>query len=459
VSDLVIRGAMVFNGRGSKVADVVVEAERIVAVEPSWNGTAREVVNAQGLWLLPGGIDAHVHSRDPGFPEKEDFSSLTAAAAAGGITTVADMPNTIPVVDSGAVLVDKVEQAESRARVDFALWGCLRSTSTEDDLIGLWEEGAVGVKAYLGYSVQLANRQVVYRLADGQSDLEAPPEYGTLARLGGVLAEMGAPLGVHADDPSILRELARPLTSYADLLASRPALAESVAVAALAEVAMATGCEVHIVHLSSAAGLRAARTAQAAGAGLVLETCPQYLWCTAGEQAQLGPVLKMNPPVRTSADQSALRLALREGEINRVATDHAPHTDEEKLGCSWEEAAPGSPGVETLYVSCLELARSWHEPEAAVRWVAEGPARGLGLFPRKGVLQVGADADMILVDPSGETVVRAADMHSRQRHGPLEGRRFGFAIKSVWSRGELVARDGEVIGSPGRGRFVRRSHG
>ena len=162
----------------------------------------------------------------------------------------------------------------------------------------------------------------------------------------------------------------------------------------------------------------------------------------------------MYPPVREAADRAALVDGLAAGVIDRVGTDHAPHTDEEKLRGSLAETAPGSPGVETLYLSCLALARLVGDPALAVRWVCEAPARGLKLHPTKGALQPGADADLVLVDPSAETLVTADRMHSRQRHGVFEGQRFGFAIRAVWSRGDVVARDGEPVGGPGRGRLV-----
>jgi dihydroorotase (multifunctional complex type) len=412
-------------------------------------------VDARGLLVLPGGIDAHVHSRDPGFPEKEDFASLTAAAAAGGVTTVVDMPNTVPAVESVAVLEDKAKQASSRAIVDFALWGLLGGGTRTEDVEGLLDAGAVGLKAYLGYAIRRSNRQVVYLSGADDPDLEAPPDYGTVARLAPDLARRGAPLAVHCEDPGVLRAFQRPLERYADLLASRPALAEAVAIAALGVISQRTGVEVHVVHLSSALGVAAARDAGRAGARIVLETCPQYLWLTDEDAERLGPVTKMYPAIRTAPDRAALREALRGGAIQRVATDHAPHADGEKLGRSLEEALPGSPGVETLYLSCLELARQLGDVTAAARWVAEGPARTLRLHPRKGVIQPGADADLVLVDPNAETVVSAGAMHSRQRHGALEGQRFGFAVREVYSRGELVARDGAPVAAPGRGRLVR----
>ena len=417
-------------------------------------GRAREEVDARGLLVLPGGVDAHVHSRDPGFPEKEDWTSLTAAAAAGGVTTVVDMPNTVPAVDGASALLEKAERAASRAVVDFALWGLCRSSTSPAEALDLLEAGAVGLKAYLGYSLRLADRHVLYTTESG-AGLEPPPDYGTVARLAPDLARRGAPLAVHAEDPGVLRAFARPVRGYADLLASRPALAEAVAVAALGTVSQRTGLTVRVVHLSSALGVAAARQANLAGARLALETCPQYLWLTEADHELLGPVLKMFPPVRTAADRAALREALRKGEIQTVATDHAPHADAEKLGRGLEEALPGSPGVQTLYPSCLELARQLGDVGLAVGWVSQGPAVALGLHPRKGAIEPGADADLLLVDPAADTVVTAAGMHSRQRHCALEGQRFGIAVRAVYARGELVARDGRPVARPGRGRLVK----
>lgn len=425
----------------------------VVAVAPD-AGPAAEEVDARGLLVLPGGVDAHVHGRDPGFPEKEDFATLTAAAAAGGITTVVDMPNTVPAVEHAAVFQEKVELLSERALVDFGLWGLLGGRSTPEDVEALLDAGAVGLKAFLGYAIRRRNRQVVYTPDQDDPELEPPADYGAVARLAPDLARRRAPLAVHCEDPSILRAFQRPLVAYGDVLASRPALAEAVAIAALGVISQRTGLEVQVVHLSSALGLAAARDAGRAGARLVLETCPQYLLLTDEDAARLGPAAKMFPPIRTAADRAALREALREGRIARVGTDHAPHADEEKLG-SLEEALPGSPGVQTLYLSCLELAREQGDVAAAARWVAEGPARTLGLRPRKGAIEPGADADLVLVDPAAETAFRTEAMHSRQRHGALEGRRVGFAIRAVYARGEVVAREGRPVARPGRGRLVR----
>lgn len=439
-------------------ADVHVDRGVVTSLEAG-AGAGRVEVDARGLLVLPGAVDAHVHSRDPGFPEKEDWASLTAAAAAGGVTTVVDMPNTVPTTDCQEALMEKAASASQKALVDFALWGLLRSSTTAADASGLLEAGAVGLKAYLGYSLQRSNRQVIYT-SDAAGDtvaaagLERPPDYGSVARLAPDLARWGAPLAVHAEDASVLRAFSRPLRGYSDLLAARPALAEAVAVTALGVISQRTGLTIRVVHLSSSLGLAAARQASQAGARMQIETCPQYLWLSDADYDRLGPLLKVYPAVRTAADRAALREGLRRGQIGSIATDHAPHTDAEKLDRSLEEALPGSPGVETLYLSCLELARQLGDLGLAVRWASQGPAEALGLRPRKGALEPGADADLVLVDAHAETLVSASRLHSRQRHSVLDGQRFGFAVKAVYSRGVLVATDGEPIARSGHGSFV-----
>ncbi len=420
------------------------------------HGSARpdgaRVVDARGMYVLPGAIDVHVHSRDPGFPEKEDYGTLTAAAAAGGVTTVIDMPNTVPGVDAAGVLESKAALARSKARVDFGLWGLVRSSSTADQLRGLAQAGATGFKAYLGYAFSLSRKQILYTPDSQDPDLEAPPDYGTLLRLAPVVASLGLPLVIHAEDPGILAAFRRPLDSYADVLASRPPEAEAVAIAAAAAIVDSFGGRLHVAHLSSAMGLIAAEAAMNDGSRLSLETCPQYLWLSDQDFARLGTVMKMYPPVRTAADRDALVNGLARGAIRIVATDHAPHTDAEKAR-PLDLAAAGSPGVQTLYLSCLELAKRLGDVWKAPAWVSEGPAALAGLHDSKGRISPGFDADLVIVDPAGRMVVRPALMRSRQRHGALEGLEFGFSIASVYLRGRPVVRDGRQVGGAA-GRMV-----
>ncbi|MDQ6918322.1 MAG: dihydroorotase family protein [Candidatus Dormibacteraeota bacterium] len=446
---MIIAGGTVHTPDGPREADVHVSGGKIEKLEPWAHPSGPEVVDATGLWVLPGAIDAHVHGRDPGFPDKEDFASLTAAAAAGGVTTVLDMPNTLPGVADAAVFAAKREAIAAKALVDYGLWALLRSSTSEDQVGELAAAGAIGFKAYLGYAVRRSTGQVLYTPGAADADLEPPASYGTIARLGAALAATRLPIAAHAEDPSILLASTTRVEDYADLLASRPAVAESVAVSALGALSLALDLRIHVVHLSSRAGLVAAVAARQDRTLLSLETCPQYLWLTEADYTRLGPVMKMYPLIKTVTDREELRAALFRGEIDIVATDHAPHTEDEKLHHPLAEAHAGSPGVQTLLLSCLELARQLGDAWRAVNWVTARPAMIFGLYPRKGVIQPGSDADLVLVDPNGRTKVRSEEMLSRQRLGSLDGLEMGFAIKAVYVGGEPP--------HPGGGEFLRPS--
>ncbi|HEV2028345.1 MAG TPA: dihydroorotase family protein [Candidatus Dormibacteraeota bacterium] len=459
MTDLLLTGGMVYGPDGPVDADVHVAGGVITHVEPGRTAPAgATVIDASGMYVLPGAIDAHVHSRDPGFPDKEDFGTLTAAAALGGVTTVLDMPNTVPAVDAAGVLESKAALARRKARVDFGLWAMIRSSSTSDQLEALAEAGAVGFKAYLGYSFSRSRKQVLQTADADDPDIEGPPDYGTLARLAPVVAALGLPLAIHAEDPTVLAAFRRPLETYADLLDARPDEAEAVAISAAAAIAKESGLHLHVAHLSSALGLRAAEAAMRIDTRMTLETCPQYLWLTDHDFARLGTAMKVFPPIRTAADREALVQAAANGVIRIVATDHAPHTDEEKAR-PFEQAPSGSPGVQTLYLSCLELAKRLGDESLAPRWVSEGPAALAGLHETKGAIAPGFDADLVIVDPNRKTKVRPSLMRSRQRHGALDGQEFSFAVRDVFLRGQALVRDGKRIGGSA-GRMVRpaRSH-
>jgi dihydroorotase-like cyclic amidohydrolase len=204
-----------------------------------------------------------------------------------------------------------------------------------------------------------------------------------------------------------------------------------------------------VAHLSSALGLQAAEDAMRVGTTLTLETCPQFLLLTDQDFPRLGSAMKMLPPIRTAADRAALIGGLERGSISIVSTDHAPHTDEEKSR-AFGDAPAGSPGVQTLYLSCLQLAKDMGNVWLAPRWVCEAPARLVGLQESKGSIAPGFDADLVIVDPKRKTRVAPEHMRSRQRHGALEGTEFDFAIKEVFLRGESVTRSSRT-----RGRMVR----
>lgn len=446
MTELLVRGGTVYTPEGPREVDVLVSDGVITRVEAGLHAGGR-TVDARGKYVLPGAVDVHVHSRDPGFPEKEDFGSLTAAAAAGGVTVVLDMPNTVPAVENAGVLEAKSALARSKALVDFGLWGLIRSSTTSDQLEGMAAAGAVGFKAYLAYSFSLSRKQVLYSPGADDPDLEPPADYGTLARLAPAIAHLGLPLAIHAEDPTVLAAFRRPHLTYQDLLESRPPEAEAVAVSAAAAVARDAGAHLHVAHLSSAAGLKAAEDAIQNGTSLTLETCPQYLLLTERDFERVGVAMKMLPPVRTEADREALRDGLRRGVITMVSTDHAPHTDEEKTR-ELDEAPAGSPGVQTLYLSALQIARDMGDVWLAPRWVSQAPASFAGLENSKGAIAPGFDGDLVIVDPNARTKVRPDAMRSRQKLSALEGHEFDFAIEEVFLRGEPA-------GDRPRGRMVR----
>ena len=438
-----------YTPEGPRHADVHVTDGVISEVAPGLRVARAAVIDASGKYILPGGVDVHVHSRDPGFPEKEDFGTLTAAAAAGGVTVVVDMPNTVPAVDGAGVLEAKAALAHSKAHVDFGLWGLVRSSTAPSDLEEMAAAGAVGFKAYLAYSFSLSRKQVLYSPGSDDPDLEPPADYGTLARLAPAVARVGLPLAIHAEDPTVLMAFRRPVLSYEDLLESRPPEAEAVAVSAAAAVAKDSGVRLHVAHLSSKLGLQAAEDAMRAGASLTLETCPQFLLLTAADFDRVGSAMKMLPPIRREADRDTLVDGLMRGAISIVSTDHAPHTDDEKSR-AFDEAPAGSPGVQTLYLSCLQLAKDLGDVWLAPKWVSSAPAMLVGIGESKGAIAPGYDADIVIVDPHRKTSVRAEHMRSRQRHGALEGKEFDFMIEKTYLRGEALAASGKP-----RGRMVR----
>lgn len=405
--------------------------------------------------VFPGGIDAHVHGRDPGAPTKENFETMTASAAVGGVTTVLEMPNTVPAVDTLERFHAKAEHLGSLAHVDFGLWGLLRATSTPDQLRQLADAGAVGVKAFLGYAFDTRRGQVLYSPDATEPAIEAPPTYGTLLHLGAELAASGMPLAVHAEDPGALLAASAPVETYADLLRARPAAAEAIAIAAVGVVSQATGVDVHVVHLSSAMGLAAAVRAVNASARLTVETCPQYLLLTDADYARVGSIMKVYPPVRELNDRDALRRGLLDGSVALIASDHAPHTDAEKVDVPLGRAAAGSPGVQSLLLSALEVATLHNDIALAARWVCEAPAKRFGLYPRKGCIAVGSDADLAIVDLESTTRIDATTSRSLQHRVALEGLELHAAIRSVYVRGQQVAEEGELVDSAPAGQWIR----
>jgi dihydroorotase len=440
---------------------VVSEDGRIVALEAAARtGKADEVIDARGLLVFPGFIDPHVHSRDPGLTHKEDFAHSTRAAAAGGVTTLLEMPNAVPPVSTVEIFRTRAAQHEKVAFVDFGLWGISLGAENLADVPALLEEGAVAIKLFWGYALHRETKQLVYNLADeAPENLLLPPGNADLYDLFATVAAAGGLLAAHCEDRETVeaatRALGRPLENYEDLLASRPDAAEAAAVAFAIEFSRATRCRFHVVHVSAGRTIELLRAAQGAGIPISAETCPQYLTLTDASYDTLGPPMKVYPPVRRASDRDALWQAVRDGVITSIGSDHAPHTSEEKARDLVTQPA-GNVGVETLVPVLLNELHTGRISAERLAWaLSEGTARLYGLYPRKGAIRPGSDADLTLVDPESGSRIDNEKLHSKLRLSPwhgLEGR--GVARRALL-RGRTIMLDGDPVGEPS-GRLVPR---
>jgi allantoinase len=444
---------------GMLEADLICEDGHIIAiVEQGATVASDEQLDVSGKLVFPGFIDPHVHSRDPGMTEKEDFAHSTRGALTGGVTTVLEMPNAIPPVDSVAMFIERKAYHEKSAWTDFGLWGLALGESNLDQIGPLFAAGVVAVKLFWGYALRRDTRSLVYNSGDEPAEnLLLPPNNGDVLRLFAEVARVGGVLAAHCEDRDVLAAseaaLGHAIESYDDLLSARPATAEALTISVATELAAATGCQFHVVHMASAAGLEAVRSARRRGIAVTAESCPQYLTLTNEDYPRVGPVMKVYPPVRHRADQAALWDGINEGSIVSVGSDHAPHTTEEKArGFATQPA--GAVGCETLGPLMVDaMFRGRTSPQRLAEVMATSTARLYGLYPRKGVIRTGSDADLTIVDPERTRVIRNEELTAKQPVSPWHGTELKGVPVAAVLRGEVVMRDGVPVGER-RGRFV-----
>jgi dihydroorotase (multifunctional complex type) len=449
-ADLLIRGGTVVSSHGRTAMDVVARDGRIVALLTPGTAdvTARETLEAGGLLVLPGIIDGHVHFREPGFTWKEDITSGSHAAVMGGVTTVLEMPNTDPATDSVEHAALKASRVPGRSWCDIGLIGVATETNTAE-LRPMAEAGlVVGFKAFLGPTT---------------GGIEVPSDGAVLDALAAV-RDLGMRLGFHAESGAIVawatdRVRATGRTDPLAHLDGRPALAEEESVNRMALFALRSGCPIHIFHLTSAPGLAAVEAWRARGADITCEVGPQHVFLGAEEMPEVGSRMRINPPIRLRAEGhgDALFHGVARGTVTAIATDHSPHTREEKLHDDIWQAVSGYAGVETSLALFLTLGVGAGRLtlEQLVRATSEGPARTWGLWPRKGWVGVGADADLTLVDPDRPGVVDEAALHGRSSVTPFHGWATRGAPVATVVRGQMVMREGALHGEP-IGRLVAR---
>jgi allantoinase len=429
--ELVVRAPRMVTAAGEAAACVAVRDGRVAAVEPLAAGLTgeRTITLAADEVLLPGLVDTHVHVNEPGRTEWEGFASATRAAAAGGITTIVDMPlNSVPPTLDVAALEVKRAAAKDQAHVDVGFWGGAVPGNL-GRLRALHEAGVLGFKCFL--------------LPSGVEEFP-PLDPAGLERCLRELAGLGALLLVHAEDAgAVARAPAAAGPRYADFLRSRPREAEDLAVARVVEGARATGARVHVLHLSSSDALPMLAAARRDGLAVSAETCPHYLTFDAGTVPDGATQFKCCPPIREAGNRERLWRGLGAGEIDLVASDHSPCTPELKrldsgdFGAAWGGIASLQLSLPAVWTAARE--RGYRLAEVA-RWMAERPAALAGLGG-KGRIAVGGDADLCVFAPDETFVVDPGRLHHRHPVTPYAGRRLAGVVRASFLRGRRVTGD------------------
>ncbi|PPG26322.1 allantoinase AllB [Rathayibacter sp. AY2B9] len=440
--DLVIRASDVLTENGRRPASIAIAEGLIVAVgerDAPWR-TTEEIVLPEGQVLIPGIVDTHVHVNEPGRTEWEGFASATRAAAAGGVTTIIDMPlNSIPPTTTVAGLEAKRAAAGPQAQVDVGFWGGA-IPSNLGTLRELHDAGVFGFKCFLSPSgvdefPHLSREQLVEAMRE-------------IAAFDGLLI-------VHAEDPAELEASAlEPGASYGAFVDSRPPASERSAILHVIEAVRETGCRAHILHLSSADALPLLREAKAEGLPISAETCPHYLTFDAGSIPDGGTQFKCCPPIRDERNREQLWKGLLDGSIDIIASDHSPATAELKLpaGGDFGVAWGGISGLELSFRAVWTGARERGIPlEQVVAWMSTATAAFAGLG-QKGLLHAGSDADLVAFDPEAQWRVDVDALSHRNPVSAYEGRVLRGAVAATWVGGRRVT--AETV--PPAGRLLSR---
>lgn len=414
---------------------------------------AVDVVDGAGRVLLPGLIEPHGHFWDPGATEREDWAHGTAGAAAGGITTVIEMPLSIPPTVDEAAFAMKLDLATRQSHVDFLLWGGVVPASDEDvgrRMAALTGLGAPSFKVFMCHAAR------EFPACDDGVLLHALREG----------ARLGVVMGIHAENDAVIEHLQAELQSGGrrDPMAhaeSRPPYAEEEAIDRVIGMAAATGATIYIVHMSLAEGAAVIAAAKRRGQRVHVETCPQYLALDDSALSEQGPWAKCAPPLRSAENTRRMWEYVIDGTIDTIGSDHAPFTHDEKaLGEDDIWKAPnGLTGIQTMLPLLIDAGVHGHglPLERLAQVTSTRAAQIFGLYPRKGQIAIGSDADLALVDLDAEWTIRGADLLHKAKWTPYEGRVVRGRVDATFVRGTPVYADGAVQVDPGFGRFAGRT--
>jgi len=444
--DLLIRHGSVVTTDGVQIADLGIADGLITALAENLPGQAHDEIDASGLHVFPGLIDSHVHFNEPGRTEWEGIRTGSSALAAGGGTLFFDMPlNAHPPTLEAASFDLKHRAAEASSLSDFALWGGLVPENL-DRLAALAERGVIGFKAFMSNS--------------GIADF-ARADAATLRAGMKRAAQLGRLVAVHAESESLTHQLAQAKiaagqVTIRDYLASRPVTAELDAIRQAIDLAGETGCALHIVHVSSGAGVALVTAARSAGADVSCETCPHYLVLTEDDVERLGAVAKCAPPLRSAAERENLWQRLLAGEITTVGSDHSPAPPDLKTAANFFQVWGGISGVQ--HTLPLLLTEGHLHRQAALTLIAQLTATAVadrfGLPATKGRLAPGADADLAIVDLRQSFTVQTDQLFYRHRQTPYAGRVLTGTVLQTILRGTTIFKHGRIVSSP-MGRLVK----
>lgn len=417
---------------------------------------AEKVIDAEGKYVFPGAIDTHAHLNEPGYEWREDYAHGTRAAAIGGYTTIIDMPlQNEPAMTTAELFDRKTEIVGKNAYVDYCFWGGL-VPGNFDDLEGLNEKGCVAFKSFIG-PVSPDYQTLTY----GQA-------YEAMERI----RKFDGRAGFHCEDFSMIRWQEERMKregrmDWKGFLESRPVAAEMIATVDMIELTKATGCKVHICHVSSPDVAQKIKEAQKAGYDVTAETCSHYLSMTEEDVLEKGALFKCAPPLRSREEVDRLWSYVEDGTFSGIASDHSPCTYEEKfteiLGKKIENAFDvwgGISGIQScfqtaFYEGCVKRGLS---PSVLARAMAELPAKAFGIYGKKGGIQVGFDADLVIVDPDREWEITEESLEYVNKISAFVGKTGQGLPVLTMVRGQIVAENGRVVGAPGQGELVVRLH-
>ena len=441
--DCEIANATLLEPKGRYRGSIAISGERVAGILEEPSGNAARTIDAQGLVALPGMVDQHVHFMDPGDNAREDFIRGSSAAAVGGVTTVVEHTHSNPVL-TAEDLREKREYLKDRSVIDFGLMAHV-FPDTIKHVPDLWEDGVAIFKAFT-----CTTHGVPGLLPDD------------LLRLFRSLFETGARGLVHCEDEFITEDNEERLHAalrkdYGVIPEWRSTEAELVAVNTVVLLARLTGANITVAHASQPEVIDLVRRERELGATLSIESCPQYFYINSSEVREYGPTRKFTPPARDAPAGELMWKRLARGQIDLMSTDHAPSTLDQKFASDIWGCPFGLPGVETTLTMLLDaVAEGKLTLQRLVQTYSEAPARLLGLYPRKGALRIGSDADVVLVDTEQEHILSNDNIVSKAGWTPFDGRRVKGRAVMTMLRGQVVAENGKVAAEPGGGRFVIR---